>query len=109
MQFLLAVQGIFDKVLRHSDGRPSSIHIALGELFELEPNAFQKHWNELGKGTHSEHAQLHFRLVTAEVQCMACFKKYHPLEKKILCPYCGSFGAKILSGEECYLESIETE
>jgi Zn finger protein HypA/HybF involved in hydrogenase expression len=38
---------------------------------------------------------------------MACFQKYHPEGGEIHCPYCGSFGAKILSGEEFILESIE--
>ena len=85
------------------------IHIAIGEISELDPASFQTHWKELSKGTPAEHAQLHFRLISAEVQCMACFQKYHPRDQKISCPYCGSVGAKILTGEECYLESIETE
>jgi len=87
----------------------TAIYIALGEISELDPASIQSHWAELSQGTPAEHAQLHFRLMTAEVQCMACFQKYHPVDKKIACPYCGSVGAKILTGEECYLESIETE
>ena len=87
----------------------TAIHLALGELSELDPDSIQIHWKEFSKGTLAEQSQLHFRLIPAEVQCMACFRKYQPREKKILCPYCGSFGAKILTGEECYLESIETE
>jgi hydrogenase nickel incorporation protein HypA/HybF len=89
--------------------RVTIIYIALGEISELDQTSLQTHWNELSKGTPAEHAQLHFRLITAEVQCMACFQKYHPVAKKISCPYCAGFGAKILTGEECYLESIETE
>ncbi|MGE5463865.1 MAG: hydrogenase maturation nickel metallochaperone HypA, partial [Syntrophothermus sp.] len=60
-------------------------------------------------GTPAEHAQLYFRLKKAEVQCMACFGKYQPVDGKIHCPYCGSYGAKILSGEEFDLESIELD
>ena len=89
--------------------RALTLHIALGEISELAPASLQTHWNEINKGTPAEHAQLRFRLIPAEVQCMACFQKYQPLAKKIACPYCGSVGAKILTGEECYLESIETE
>ncbi len=85
------------------------IHIALGELSELDPTSIQNYWHQLAKGTPAEHAQLHFRLIPAEVQCMACFSKYHPVDQKIHCPQCGSFGAKILTGEQCILESIETE
>jgi hydrogenase nickel incorporation protein HypA/HybF len=85
----------------------TTLHIAIGEIAEIDPAAIQTHWTELSQGTSAEHAQLHFRLVTAEVQCMACFQKYHPVNKKISCPYCGSVGAKILTGEECFLESVE--
>jgi len=106
-------QVFLDKVLQHlsetQSKRVTTIHIALGEISELDPTSLQTHWKELSLGTPAEHAQLHFRLIPAEVQCMACFQKYHPLDKKITCPYCGSFGAKILTGEECHLESIETE
>ena len=100
-----------DKVIRQlSEAHAkhvTAIHIALGEISELDQTAIQTHWVELSKSTPAEHAQLHFRLITAEVQCMACFQKYHPVDKKISCPYCRSVGAKILTGEECYVESIE--
>jgi len=113
MNELNITQILLDKTLRYIDENPSkrviTIHIALGEIAKLDPASLQTHWNELSQGTPAEHAQLHFRLIPAEVQCMACFQKYHPLAKKITCPYCGSFGAKILTGEECHLESITTE
>ena len=105
-----ALQSILNNTIRGLNGkRVISLHVALGELSEADPISIQTQWRELSKGTRAEHAQLHFRLIPAEVQCMACFQKYHPVDRKILCPYCGSFGAKILTGEECYLESIETE
>ena len=113
MRELNITQTFLDKAIRQlSESRSkhvTAIHIALGEISELDPAAIQIHWTELSQGTLAEHAQLHFRLIPAEVQCMACFQKYHPLDKKIACPYCGSVGAKILTGEECFLESIETD
>jgi len=85
------------------------VQIAIGEISELDQNIIRQCWDELCKDTLLEHAQLCFRLITGEAQCMACFKKYHPLNGKIHCPHCGSFGAKILSGEEFYVEHIETD
>lgn len=99
-----------DRAIRQFNGRqPTQINLALGELSELNQEALQEQWLSLTRGTPWEHTLLHIRLIPAEVQCMACFSKYHPMDKKILCPRCGSFGAKILTGEECYLESIATE
>jgi hydrogenase nickel incorporation protein HypA/HybF len=89
--------------------RVRKVHLALGEISELDLPTIRHHWNELSKGTPLEHAQIHIRHIIAETQCMACFRKYHPENGSIHCPHCGSFGAKILSGEEFHFESIETD
>ena len=110
MRELPAIQSILAKALvkaRESNRRIRSLHLAFGEIAELDQTSIQKHWEEIRRGTPAEQAQLHFRSITAEVQCMACFRKYHPLDGRIHCPYCGSYGAKVLTGEEFYLESIE--
>ena len=110
MDFLPSIRSIFDKAVRDTDGRSVAIvKLALGEISDLDQETLQRHWREFAIGTKLEHAQLHIRLITAEVQCMACFSKYHPIERQIHCPHCGGFGAKILSGEEFRLETIETD
>ncbi len=86
-----------------------SVELVLGEIAELDQVSIQKHWTEMSKGTPAERAQLHFRLIKAKVQCMACFMEYQPVDGKIHCPYCGSYGAKVLAGEEFYLEAIEVD
>jgi hydrogenase nickel insertion protein HypA len=110
MRPLHAIQSVLAKALlvaRESNRRVRSLQLALGEISEIDPASIHKHWEDLSKGTPAERAKLHFRSIKAEVQCMACFMKYHPLDGKIHCPYCGSYGAKVLSGEEFHLESIE--
>ncbi len=111
MRELQATQNVLKKSLQRvkDPARIKSVHLVIGEMAELDQTLIETHWRELSIGTPAEHAQLHFRLKKAEVQCMACFNKYQPLDGKIHCPYCGSYGAKILSGEEFELESIELE
>ena len=111
MRELQSTQTILNKSLLQvpDTKRIKNIHLVIGEISELDQKLIQQHWRELSKGTPAEHAQLHFRLIKAEVQCMSCFSKYDPLDGKIHCPYCGSYGAKILSGEEFNLESIELD
>jgi hydrogenase nickel incorporation protein HypA/HybF len=110
---LMAVQSLLAKaLLRARESRAKQIrtvHLALGEIAELDQNSLRQYWNELSRGTPAERAQLHFRLIEAEVQCMACFEKYHPLNGEIHCPYCGSYGAKVLAGEEFSLEAVELD
>jgi hydrogenase nickel incorporation protein HypA/HybF len=112
MRELHLIQSIFTKSVlqaRESNKRVKSVQFAVGEISEFDQHSIQKHWDELSRGTPAERAQLHFRFIKAEVQCMACFTKYQPVDRKIHCPSCGSYGAKILSGEEIYLESIELD
>lgn len=105
-----SAKAILDKLLQQSNiARVTQIYFAIGEMSDLDQNAIQQEWVELSKGTPLEHAQLHFRLINVEAQCMACFKKYHPVNRTIHCPNCGSFGAKILSGEGFYVEKIKTD
>jgi hydrogenase nickel incorporation protein HypA/HybF len=61
------------------------------------------------EGTIAEGSQLHFHHVAAEMQCMACFTKYHSELGEILCPSCGSTGAKIIAGEEFFMEALDVE
>lgn len=113
MREIQSIKIIFQQALRQAQelnaAQVENIHLAVGEIAELDQTMIRDHWAELSKGTLLEHAQILFRSITAEVQCMACFKKYHPENGTIHCPNCGSFGAKILSGEEFYFESIETD
>ncbi len=111
MRELQYTQNILNRALaRATDGKTiKNVHLIIGEISELDQNLIVQFWHELSKDTSAEHAVLHFRFKEAEVQCMACFNKYHPQDGKIHCPFCGSYGAKILSGEEFELESIELE
>jgi hydrogenase nickel incorporation protein HypA/HybF len=110
MRELHAIRSILAKALLkagESKRRIKSLQLVIGEISELDGHSIQRHWDEISRGTDAEQAQLHFRFIKAEVQCMACFMKYHPVDGQIHCPYCGSYGAKVLSGEEFYLESVE--
>ncbi|HEX2698039.1 MAG TPA: hydrogenase maturation nickel metallochaperone HypA [Anaerolineales bacterium] len=99
----------FQKANETNAGRIADLYLVLGELSDHTPESVLSAFKELSKGTVAEGAELHFRLVQAEVQCMTCFTKYHPQNGEIVCPVCKSVGAKIISGEEFFLESLKTE
>lgn len=111
MRELEATQSILTKALlrvqERKAGRVRTVHLAIGEIAELDQDAIRRYWTEVSHGTVLEQAQLHFRSIPARVQCMACFREYDPVAGNIHCPYCGSYGAKVLRGEEFYLESME--
>ena len=110
MRELETIQAILAQALQQAHSHPiADVNLVLGEIADLTETVIRRHWSELSTGTAAEHATLHFRFTQAEVQCMACFQKYHPSDRTIHCPYCGSFGAKILTGEELRLESIQLD
>ena len=113
MHELLATQAILDKALvkasEEKADRITDLHLVVGDLSSYVDDSVQFYWDEISKGTVAEGARLHFRHVAAELQCMACFTHYLPAETEIRCPSCGSSGAKILAGEEFYLESLDVE
>ena len=81
-----------------------SIHLAIGELI-YDEKEFQQQWHQLVYQTPLQEIKLNIRIIPAEQQCMVCFLKYHPKQKETACPQCKSVGAKIISGEEFYLEN----
>ena len=113
MHELYATQAILDKALskaaEEGASRITDVRIVVGDISTYSEDSVQFYWDEISKDTPAAGATLHFRRVPAELQCMACFTKYNPQDEEILCPNCGSSGAKILAGEEFYLEALDVE
>ena len=74
-----------------------------------QDESIQFYWDIIARDTIAEGARLHFRIVPAEFQCMACFQVYKPDGEDFSCPNCGAVGVKIIAGEEFALEAIDVE
>lgn len=113
MHELLATQAILERALQkaaeRNAARITDLYLVVGEISTYADESVQFYWNEISKGTPAQGATLHFRHVEAELQCMACFTRYHPVGIEILCPNCGSSGARVLAGEEFYMEALDVE
>ncbi|MDL1911340.1 hydrogenase maturation nickel metallochaperone HypA [Chloroflexi bacterium CFX6] len=113
MHELSVTQSILKIALEHAEKadakRVTDLHIVLGELSTMVDDSIQFYWDTIARDTIAAGATLHFRRVPAELQCMSCFKKYRPTEKELVCPHCGGVGAKIIAGEELFVEAIDIE
>ena len=113
MHELPATQSILEIALRHADKagakRVTDIHLVLGQLATLVDDSIQFYWDMIAEGSLAAGATLHFKRVPAELQCMVCAERYRPDGKEIVCPNCGSVGAKIVAGEEFFVEAIDVE
>lgn len=108
-----AIQTILEKTIQKANEakakRITNVYLVAGELSTYADDSVQFHWDDISKGTLAEGAVLHFRHVQTEAQCMSCFTKYHPNDDEIVCPNCGGVGAKIIVGEEFYMEALDVE
>ena len=113
MHELYATQAILEKAVKkaveQNAKRITNLYLVVGEISSYADESVQFYWDEICKGTIAENAKLHFRHVPAEMQCMACFTKYKPVDDEIVCPNCGSAGAKIVAGEEFFMEALDVE
>ena len=102
MQKNQRLSSIIDHLLRQPK-RYVAARLAVGELISFSDELIHAQWND----SPLAHISLSIRRVPALHQCMACFEKYNPIQTRVSCPHCGGVGAKILTGEEFYLELIE--
>ena len=113
MHELYATQAILEKAIQKAGEekatRITNLYLVVGEISTYSDESVQFYWDQICKETIAENAKLHFRHVKAEMQCMACFTIYDPKEGEIICPNCGSAGAKILAGEEFFMEALDVE
>ena len=113
MHELPVAQSILKIALQHAEKanakRIVDLNIVMGELSSIVDDSIQFYWDIIAKDTIAEGATLHFRRVPAELQCITCLEKYRPTDKELICPKCGGVGAKIITGEEFSLESIDVD
>lgn len=102
MQTNPRLSAIIDHLSRQPK-RYKSVRLAVGELVAFPDDLIHAQWDS------SAFAQtaLIVRRIPAEHQCMACFGLYYPTRTEVSCPFCGGVGAKVLAGEEFFLEFAE--
>ena len=90
--------------LRAQPSTRDVVQLAVGELV-LDENHLRNEWLKRTQHTALAKTKLNIRIIPAEQQCMWCFHVYRPQRQETPCPQCRSVGAKIISGEEFYLEA----
>jgi hydrogenase nickel incorporation protein HypA/HybF len=85
------------------------INLVLGELSGVVGECVRQYLGVLGKDTIAGGAALSFETKPTRLKCRHCEKEFSPADHKWACPDCGEISVEIVSGRECYMESIEVE
>ncbi|MBN1883574.1 MAG: hydrogenase maturation nickel metallochaperone HypA [Deltaproteobacteria bacterium] len=85
------------------------IYLSIGELTDLIDEWVQRYFDYLAKDSMAQDAKLIIERIPIRVLCDECGETFE-VDKKIMdfaCPACGERSAKLLSGREFTVKSIE--
>ena len=113
MHELSVTQSILDIVLEKAKeaqtSRIAKINLVIGEMSSIVDDCVQFYFDFLKKDNAAEEATLDFKLVPAQLKCRDCLTGFNPRDSLWICPNCQSASMEIISGRDCYVESIEVE
>ncbi len=98
-----------EKANEASAGKITRINLVVGELSGVVSECVQFYFDFLAKDTIAGGAELAFETKPTTVRCHQCNNVFTPENGNWACPECRETGIEIVSGRECYMESIEVE
>ena len=111
MHELPVTMGVLSVVLEHAKkiqaNKITRINLVIGELSGFVPEYITIQFNIVSKDTVAYGADIIFKEQTAELRCRNCAATFSPNGKEWGCPECGERNIEIVSGRECYVESME--
>ncbi len=91
----------------HAAGRRvASVHVKVGHLRQVVPQALEFGFELTAMGTVVEGAELTLEEVPARGECRACGAHTHLRQFPLGCERCASLDIEIVSGEELLVESL---
>ena len=87
----------------------AKINLIIGELSGIVSECVQFYFDFLSKDTIAAEASLCFHQPPTRVQCRNCATTFSPDNLNWACPNCQEQQIEIISGRECYVDSIEVE
>ena len=113
MHELSIAQALVDQVedVRTSNGgsRVSSVTVRVGTWRLVVPEILTSYYQTLTHNTPLEGSRLEIERVAATAECDGCGKTFAVEENLVVCPDCEAIGARLLTGSELNLISVELE
>jgi len=87
----------------------TKVNLVIGELSSVVDECVQFYFNFLIKDTVAAEASLSFERTPLQLRCRNCATVFSPANLDWACPKCQEQKVEIISGRECYVDSIEVE
>jgi len=110
MHELAVCQALMTEVQRLSLAFPvTRVVLRIGPLSGVEPRQLQRAFEIARAGTVAEHAQLCIEPTPVRIHCLACDEAADVSVNRLVCPRCGGFRTRLLSGDELVLHSVDID
>lgn len=107
MHELAITQSVVDMVAERTAGRRvATVHLQVGQLSGVVPDAMQFCYELVTAGTSLEGSVLEVDGVAGEGHCRTCTADFRLDQPFLLCP-CGSANVQIVAGQELQVTSVE--
>ena len=98
-----------EKANKVKASRVSKINLVTGELSGIVDECVEFYFDFLSKDTIAAQASLSFHHPPTRLRCRNCTTIFSPNNLEWVCPNCREAKIEIISGRECYVESIEVD
>lgn len=87
--------------------RVARIHLAIGRLALVEPEALTFGFEAVSRGTIAQGAQLAIERPPGTASCRECGQSVPLLQRGAACPRCGGFQLDVTGGDELHVTELE--
>lgn len=98
-----------DESKKHEVSRVTRVHVRIGSLSTIVPDALTFSFEVVSDRTVAEGAELDIEVVPARGRCYSCNIDFEVETSLFLCPQCGGIAGELLSGKELEIVDIEAE
>lgn len=98
-----------EEALKHQAEQVTMVHLRIGKLSGIEPDALYMAMEEAIRGTTLEKTNWVYNWIDGVAVCDECCQEFASNDYFKLCPHCNSINTALIKGKEMYVQSIEIE
>jgi hydrogenase nickel incorporation protein HypA/HybF len=98
-----------DESKKHGVSQVTKVHVRIGTLSAIVPEALAFSFNTISEKTIAEGAGLDIEVIPARGRCQGCNINFEVGGFLFFCPKCGGVAGEIVSGKELEVTYIEAE
>ena len=110
MSIAQSLIGILREEMERHDARVlRSVHLHIGQLSAIVPEALSFCFQVMAEGTEMDGAELIMEVISHRGRCLGCRKEFEIEDYRFSCPTCGSTRIETIAGQDLAVVDMEVE